>query len=95
MYCVRIKNNITKYPSNIASNRHYPQQKPTAVCDNPEMNRIKENSKFQSNVKYHEDFEKSKGFYTTVADDPEIKRALENSKIISQVTLTQIFQQLV
>jgi hypothetical protein len=55
------------------------------VNDNPELARIKENNKFQSNVKYHEDFEKAKGFYTIVADDPETKRILENSKNISQV----------
>ena len=29
---------------------HYPQQKHTAVSDNPEMLRIKENTKIQSNV---------------------------------------------
>lgn len=30
--------------------RHYPHQKPTVVSDNPEMLRIKENTKIQSNV---------------------------------------------
>lgn len=29
---------------------HYPQQKPTVVSDNPELLRIKENTKIQSNV---------------------------------------------
>ncbi|RNA14708.1 LIM and SH3 domain Lasp [Brachionus plicatilis] len=71
---------------------HYPQQKPTVVSENPELLRIKENTKIQSNVKYHEDFEKSKGIYTVVADDPETRRILENSKIISQAKYHEEFE---
>lgn len=73
-------------------NVHYPQQKHTAVNDNPELLRIKENTKIQSNAKYHEDFEKSKGNYTVVADDPETRRILENTKIISQVKYHEDFE---
>jgi len=71
---------------------HYPQQKPTVVSDNPELLRIKENTKIQSNAKYHEEFEKSKGSYTVVADDPETRRILENTKIISQVKYHEDFE---
>lgn len=71
---------------------HYPQQKHTQVSDNPEMLRIKENTKIQSNAKYHEDFEKSKGNYTVVADDPETRRILENTKLISQVRYHEDFE---
>jgi len=71
---------------------HYPQQKPTVVTDNPEMQRIKENTKLQSQAKYHEDFEKSKGTYISISDDPEMRRAIENSKIISQVKYHEDFE---
>ncbi|VDN88389.1 unnamed protein product [Brugia pahangi] len=36
-------------------------------------------------VKYHEEFEKSKGHRIQVADDPELTRHLQNTKIQSQV----------
>ena len=64
---------------------HYPQQKHTVVADNPEIQRIKENTKIQSNAKYHEDFEKSKGSYIAVAADLEMNRAIENQKLVSGV----------
>jgi len=66
--------------------RHYPKQTHTAVIDNPELLRIKENTKIQSNAKYHEDYEKSKGSFTVVADNPEMRRVLENTKNISNVS---------
>lgn len=44
-----------------------------------------ENTRIQSNVKYHEDFEKLKGKVTQVADDPETVRIRQTSKIISNV----------
>lgn len=55
------------------------------MAETPELRRIAENTKLQSNVRYHEDFEKSKGKFTQVADDPEILRIKQNSKIISNV----------
>ena len=68
---------------------HYPQQKHTAVADNPEIQRIKENTKLQSNAKYHEDFEKSKGSYIAVTNDLEINRVMENQKLVSGVEYKQ------
>lgn len=44
---------------------------------------ISQNDGFQ--VKYHEEFEKSKGHRIQVADDPELTRHLQNTKIQSQV----------
>lgn len=41
--------------------------------------------KFKLQVKYHEDFEKSKGHKIQVADDPELTRHLQNTRIQSQV----------
>lgn len=55
------------------------------MAETPELRRIAENTKIQSNINYHADFEKSKGKFTQVADDPEILRIKQNSKIISNV----------
>ncbi|XP_035227818.1 LIM and SH3 domain protein Lasp-like isoform X2 [Stegodyphus dumicola] len=70
----------------ILSFSHCPQAKHTAVADTPEIRRLAENTKLQSNVKYHEDFEKAKGKFTQVADDPETLRIRNTSKIISNVS---------
>ncbi|XP_037880642.1 LIM and SH3 domain protein Lasp isoform X2 [Glossina fuscipes] len=64
---------------------HIPKAKATVIADTPELKRIAENTKIQSNVKYHEDFEKAKGKFTQVADDPETLRIKQNTKIISNV----------
>lgn len=47
--------------------RHIPKAKATAIADTPELKRIAENTKIQSNVKYHADFEKAKGKFTQVS----------------------------
>ncbi|XP_017784252.1 PREDICTED: LIM and SH3 domain protein F42H10.3 [Nicrophorus vespilloides] len=64
---------------------HIPKAKATTMAETPELRRIAENTKIQSNVKYHADFEKSKGKFTQVADDPEMLRIKQNTKIISNV----------
>ncbi|XP_026473238.1 LIM and SH3 domain protein F42H10.3-like [Ctenocephalides felis] len=64
---------------------HIPKVKATTMAETPELKRIAENTKIQSNVKYHADFEKSKGKFTQVADDPETLRIKQNSRIISNV----------
>uniref|UniRef100_T1JG37 SH3 domain-containing protein n=1 Tax=Strigamia maritima TaxID=126957 RepID=T1JG37_STRMM len=66
-------------------NAHCPQAKHTTVADTPEIRRIQENTKIQSTVKYHEDFEKQKGKVTQIADDPETLRIKQNTRIISNV----------
>ncbi|KAL9967699.1 hypothetical protein ACROYT_G025987 [Oculina patagonica] len=68
---------------------HYPTTKFTAVADTPENVRLAQNTKKQSNIQYHKDFEAAKGHYTAVADDPETKRAQQSAKIASQVAYTQ------
>jgi hypothetical protein len=67
---------------------HYPQPKPTVVVDNPEMQRMRLLTDIQSNAKYHEDFNKSKGKFTVVADDPAVTRAKEHQRIVSQAEYT-------
>ncbi|GBP44785.1 LIM and SH3 domain protein Lasp [Eumeta japonica] len=44
--------------------RHVPKAKHTTIAETPELKRIAENTKLQSNVKYHADFERSKGKFT-------------------------------
>ncbi|XP_018576121.1 LIM and SH3 domain protein F42H10.3 [Anoplophora glabripennis] len=65
---------------------HIPKAKATTMAETPELKRIAENTKLQSNVKYHADFEKSKGKFTQVADDPETLRIKQNTKIISNIS---------
>ena len=72
--------------SHLSFPRHIPKVQHTAVADTPEARRLKENTRIQSNIQYHSDFEKLKGKVTQVADDPETKRILNSSKIISNVT---------
>jgi hypothetical protein len=74
-------------------NAHYPQTKFTCVADTPENRRIAENTKIQSQVKYHEEFEKNmKGKKIEVADDPETLRIQQHGKIISQAEYKNIKQ---
>jgi len=67
---------------------HYPQPKPTVVIDGPEMQRIRLLTDIQSNAKYHEDFNKSKGKFTVVVDDPALTRAKEQQRMVSQAEYT-------
>ncbi|CAG5129205.1 unnamed protein product [Candidula unifasciata] len=66
-------------------NAHCPTVKHTQVADTPETRRIAENTKIQSNIQYHADFEKLKGHKTSVAEDPEIERIRQNTQIQSNV----------
>ena len=46
----------------------------------PEFARIAENTKIQSHVKYHHEYEKSKKKFTQFTDDPESMRVTELDK---------------
>ncbi|XP_061178123.1 LIM and SH3 domain protein F42H10.3-like isoform X6 [Saccostrea echinata] len=72
-------------------NVHYPTTSFTAVADTPENQRIKQNTKVQSNVQYHSEFEKQKGAYTQVADTPDMLRHQQNTKNISLVQYQKDF----
>jgi len=52
------------------------------------MQRMRLLTDIQSNAKYHEDFNKSKGKFTVVADDPALTRAKEHQRIVSQAEYT-------
>ncbi|KAF2363446.1 Zinc finger LIM-type [Trinorchestia longiramus] len=64
---------------------HIPKAKATTVAETPEMKRLAENTKNQSNVQYHAEFEKTKSKFTPVVDDPETLRLKANTKNISNV----------
>ncbi|TKR77452.1 hypothetical protein L596_018423 [Steinernema carpocapsae] len=64
---------------------HYPKTVASVVADTPEMRRLAENTKLQSQVQYHAEYEKQKGKKTEIADDPETTRHLRNTQVQSQV----------
>ena len=64
---------------------HYPSLTATTVAETPESKRLANQSKNQSQIQYHADFEKSKSEFTTVVDTPETSRLLSQSKNQSQV----------
>jgi len=64
---------------------HYPKTVASVVVDTPEMRRLQENTKFQSQVQYHAEYEKMKGTKIDIADDPETRRHLQNTSVVSQV----------
>ncbi|XP_048780663.2 LIM zinc-binding domain-containing Nebulette-like isoform X7 [Ostrea edulis] len=74
-------------------NVHYPTTSFTAVADTPENQRIKQNTKVQSNVQYHSDFEKQKGAYTQVVDTPDMIRHQQNTKNISLIEYHRNFEE--
>ncbi|KXJ11135.1 LIM and SH3 domain protein 1 [Exaiptasia diaphana] len=67
---------------------HYPTTKHTVVSDTPENLRLAKQSKQQSLVEYHKDFEKEKGHFTAVVDDPETLRLKKNTENISSIKYT-------
>eukprot|EP00092_Neocalanus_flemingeri_P007819 GFUD01008440.1.p1 GENE.GFUD01008440.1~~GFUD01008440.1.p1 ORF type:complete len:448 (-),score=101.55 GFUD01008440.1:1436-2779(-) len=64
---------------------HVPKAKATVIADTPENKRLAENSKTQSTVKYHAEFEANKGRFTQIADDPETLRIKANTDVISNI----------
>ncbi|XP_063423099.1 LIM zinc-binding domain-containing Nebulette-like isoform X6 [Mytilus trossulus] len=73
-------------------NAHYPTSKPTQVADTPENRRIADNTKIQSNVQYHSDFEKAKGSYTQVSDRLDLKQHQVNTNNISMIKYHEEFE---
>jgi len=74
-------------------NAHYPTTKFTAVADTPESRRLADNTKIQSQVQYHADFEKQKGRKIEVTDDPELMRHQKNTAIMSNVSYHGVLEQ--
>jgi hypothetical protein len=74
-------------------NAHYPTTKFTAVADTPEARRLADNTKIQSQVQYHAEFEKQKGRKIEVTDDPELIRHQKNTAIMSNVAYHGVLEQ--
>eukprot|EP01135_Chromosphaera_perkinsii_P011212 Nk52_evm1s2360 gene=Nk52_evmTU1s2360 len=62
---------------------HYPKLQHTQVADTPEGRRLAENSANFSQVKYHADYETTKGQVTEVTDTPEYRTATANTSVQS------------
>ncbi|KAI6235160.1 hypothetical protein M3Y95_00021800 [Aphelenchoides besseyi] len=77
--------NYKGYEKNPYCEPHYPKVVATVVTETPEMKRVAENTRLQSQHKYHEEYEKLKGKKTDVIDDPELLRHKQNSKVQSNV----------
>ena len=72
---------------------HVPKAKATIVADTPEMKRLASNTKIQSNVQYHAEFEANKSKFTAVTDDPESKRLAANQQTISNISYHGLVEQ--
>ncbi|KAK2105262.1 hypothetical protein P7K49_014776 [Saguinus oedipus] len=58
--------------------------RPSQILDTPAMRHVKEAQNRISMVKYHEDFEKTKGRgFTPVVDDPVTERVRKNTQVVS------------
>ncbi|OXB60095.1 hypothetical protein ASZ78_004105 [Callipepla squamata] len=56
----------------------------SVILDTPELRHVKETQNNISMVKYHEDFEKTKGRgFTPVVDDPITERVRKNAQVVS------------
>ncbi|XP_010710950.1 nebulette-like [Meleagris gallopavo] len=56
----------------------------SVILDTPELRHVKETQNNISMVKYHEDFEKTKGRgFTPVVDDPITERVRKNTQVVS------------
>ncbi|NXW50081.1 NEBU protein, partial [Nyctiprogne leucopyga] len=71
------------------------QGKAAYVLDTPEMRRVRETQKHISTVKYHEDFEKSKGSFTPVVTDPITERVKKNMQDFSDISYRGIQRRVV
>merc|ERR1711874_297050 len=72
---------------------HVPKAKATIVADTPEMLRLASNTKNQSNVQYHAEFEATKSKFTAVTDDPELIRLKSIQNIKSNISYHGLVEQ--
>uniref|UniRef100_A0A4W3I557 Nebulin n=1 Tax=Callorhinchus milii TaxID=7868 RepID=A0A4W3I557_CALMI len=65
------------------------------VLDTPEMRRVRDSQRIISTVKYHEDFEKTKGSFTPVVTDPITERVKKNMQDFSDLNYRGIQRRVV
>ncbi|XP_029821716.1 LIM and SH3 domain protein 1 [Manacus vitellinus] len=72
--------NYKGYEKKPYCNAHYPKQSFTMVADTPENLRLKQQSELQSQIKYHEEFERSRmGPSPSEGSEPERRNSQESS----------------
>uniref|UniRef100_A0A8C9R1Q6 Nebulin n=1 Tax=Scleropages formosus TaxID=113540 RepID=A0A8C9R1Q6_SCLFO len=71
------------------------QGKAAFVLDTPEMRRVKETQRIISGVRYHQEFEKSKGSFTPVVMDPITERVKKNMQDFSDISYRGIQRRVV
>ncbi|TRY59272.1 hypothetical protein DNTS_016356 [Danionella cerebrum] len=71
------------------------QGKAAFVLDTPEMRRVKETQRIISGVRYHQDFEKSKGSFTPSISDPVTERVKKNTQDFSDINYRGIQRRVV
>uniref|UniRef100_A0AAZ3PMA1 SH3 domain-containing protein n=1 Tax=Oncorhynchus tshawytscha TaxID=74940 RepID=A0AAZ3PMA1_ONCTS len=71
------------------------QGKAAFVLDTPEMRRVKETQRNISGVRYHQDFEKSKGSFTPTTSDPVMDRVKKNTQEFSDINYRGIQRRVV
>ncbi|XP_040003665.1 nebulin [Xiphias gladius] len=71
------------------------QGKAAFVLDTPEMRRVRETQRIISGVKYHEDFEKTKGSFTPTTSDPVTERVKKNTQDFSDISYRGIQRRVV
>uniref|UniRef100_A0A673AB22 Nebulin n=1 Tax=Sphaeramia orbicularis TaxID=375764 RepID=A0A673AB22_9TELE len=71
------------------------QGKAAFVLDTPEMRRVRETQRIISGVRYHEDFEKSKGSFTPTTSDPVTDRVKRNTQDFSDISYRGIQRRVV
>lgn len=85
--------NYKGYDKKPYCNAHYPKQSFTTVADTPENLRLKQQSELQSQIRYKEEFEKSKGKgFSVVADTPELQRIKKTQDQISNIKYHEEFE---
>lgn len=65
------------------------------MLDTPEMRRVKETQRNISGVRYHQDFEKSKGSFTPTISDPITERVKRNTQDFSDINYRGIQRRVV
>uniref|UniRef100_A0A7M4ETI0 Nebulette n=1 Tax=Crocodylus porosus TaxID=8502 RepID=A0A7M4ETI0_CROPO len=67
-----------------SSDQRQMKGRPSVILDTPELRHVRETQNNISMVKYHEDFEKTKGRgFTPVVDDPVTERVRKNTQVMS------------
>uniref|UniRef100_A0A8C7LQP9 Nebulin n=1 Tax=Oncorhynchus mykiss TaxID=8022 RepID=A0A8C7LQP9_ONCMY len=71
------------------------QGKAAFVLDTPEMRRVKETQRNISGVRYHQDFERTKGSFTPTTSDPVMDRVKKNTQEFSDINYRGIQRRVV